>query len=160
MFCLHDSVIATITPFIIDVVCIIMRKLFFLHQRIQFIICELKNIALDKIPWYWFYPSSPNYYVFYLWEREIKIKRELNFRGEGISNRKAESYKDYHFTGTYIQFCTLIVMAGFWVRYFDGAISLSLSLCVGLKLKKPCKEYNRTIYKEKISCWSHKLQFI
>ena len=33
-------------------------------------------------------------------------KREINFRGEGIGNRKAESYKDSHFTWTYIQFCT------------------------------------------------------
>ena len=39
--------------------------------------------------------------------------------GEGIGNRKAESYKDSHFTWTYIQFCTLIVTAGFWVRYFE-----------------------------------------
>ena len=46
-------------------------------------------------------------------------KREINFRGEGIGNRKAKSYKDSHFTWTYIQFCTLIVTAGFWVRYFE-----------------------------------------
>ena len=52
-------------------------------------------------------------YYFYPWERE------MNFRGEGIGNRKAESYKDSHFTWTYIQFCTLIVTAGFWVRYFE-----------------------------------------
>ena len=43
----------------------------------------------------------------------------INFRGEGIGNRKAESYKDSHFTWTYIQFCTLIVTAGFRVRYFE-----------------------------------------
>ena len=35
------------------------------------------------------------------------------------------------------------------MRYFDGAISLTFSFCVGLKLKKPCKEYNRAIYKKK-----------
>ena len=59
MFCLHESVSATITPFFIDVVRFMMRKLF-LHQRIHFIICELKNVALDKIPRYLFYTSNSN----------------------------------------------------------------------------------------------------
>ena len=35
------------------------------------------------------------------------------------------------------------------MRYFDGAISLTFSLCVGLKLENPCKDYNRAIYKKK-----------
>ena len=34
------------------------------------------------------------------------------------------------------------------MRYFDRAISLSFSLGVGLKLKKPCKEYNRAFIRK------------
>ena len=46
-------------------------------------------------------------------------KRKIIFRVEGIGNRKVETYKDSHFTWTYIKFCTLMVTAGFWVRYLE-----------------------------------------
>ena len=46
-------------------------------------------------------------------------KRKIIFRVEGIGNGKVEPYKDSHFTWTYIKFCTLMVTAGFWVRYLE-----------------------------------------
>ena len=68
-------------------------------------------------------------------------KRDVNFRGEGIGNRNAVLQRFSFYLDIYS------------VLYFDShgrvlseifwAISLSFSLCVGLKLKNLCKEYNQ-----------------
>ena len=77
-------------------------------------------------------------------------KREINFGGEGVGNRKA--YKDSHFTWTCIQFCTLIVTAGFWVRYFELFPSVFLFV-LDWSWKNLVRNIIGPFIRKKISCW-------